>query len=463
MREFFPEHRLSGLAAAVNAVAAAAAVAVTRPRAQGGTELIYVTDAEAGSVAGASDLVPAWLARVTGQQQPAAWSCSIAHVPEARLWVVPAGGAAFTDEQQERLTSLADGADAFGERTAQLDSVLATLANAKDVRDVFDQVSEIGKAVLPHDAMTIVVAGENPGKVRIYAATGAMSHLPLQAEVPLPNQPLLDSPNDHALIADLSLDRHYHSIPATRAGMHAMLMMLNRVSGRVHSAVNFLSATPGRFTPADVPIARRIADFIGLAVAQQRVADEARRAQILENRTANLELLDELLKTLGNTGELAEVIDRISELTRKVLPHEATVLAVYLADGAHARRYVSSGFDASGLADVVELPEGIRGNDWDYQIVDDLSVNPTDGLRAMLNVGFRSALRLAVRLDGRTAAALSFLSSQPSGFKHDSVAAGAGLRNAWRWGWRASAAWKPPGEQTRPPSGRPGSRRESAH
>ena len=42
-----------------------------------------------------------------------------------------------------------------------------------------------------------------------------------------------------------------------------MLSMLNRVGGRVHSAVNFLSATANRFTPDDVPIARRIADHIG--------------------------------------------------------------------------------------------------------------------------------------------------------------------------------------------------------
>jgi transcriptional regulator with GAF, ATPase, and Fis domain len=424
MREVFPEHRLSGLAAAVIAVTPAAAIAITSPRAPGGTEFSYIAEGEAGTLVGSAALVPAWLARVSGVADPAAWSCAIPRVPESRLWVVPQAGSALSDEQQSQLTRLASELDGLEDRTTQLDEVLATLANAADVRDVFDRVSEISKAVLPHDAMTIVVASGSPGKVSIYAATGAMSHLPLRAETPLPNQPLLAGPADHLLVADLSLDTHYNSIPATRAGMHAMLMMLNRVGGRVHSAVNFLSATPGRFTAADVPIARRIAHFIGLAVAQQRVADEARRAEILENRTANLELLDELLKTLGDAGELAEVIGRISALTRKVLPHEAMVLAVYLPDRTHARRYVSSGFDASGLPEVIELPESIRGNDWDYQIVDDLSVNPTDGMKSMLKVGLQSSLRLAVRLDGQIVAALSFLSPQPSGFKHDQVSAG---------------------------------------
>ena len=98
------------------------------------------------------------------------------------------------------------------------------------------------------------------------------------------------------------------------------------------------------------------------------------------------------------------------------------MLAVYLPDRVHARRYVSSGFDASGLAEVVELPESIRGNDWDYQIVDDLSVNPTDGMRAMvrrrLPVG-----AAAGRPPGRPGRRRACRSSarKPSGFKHDDV------------------------------------------
>jgi transcriptional regulator with GAF, ATPase, and Fis domain len=324
----------------------------------------------------------------------------------------------------ERLAEARRRSAALEQRTVQLDALLATLASARDVRDVFDRVSEIGKTVLPHDAMTIVVSSGTHGKVRVYAATGAMSHLPLQAEVQLPNQPLLDSPADHAVVTDLTRDEHYHSIPAVRAGMRSMLMMLNRVGGRVHSAVNFLSAMPGRFTPDDVPIGRRIADHIGLAVSQQRVADEARRAEILQNRTANLELLEELLKTLSDTGELAEVIDRVSALARKVLPHQATIVAIYLPDGSHARRYVSSGFDASAIPEVVEVPASMRASDWDYQLVGDLSVDATDGMRAMVALGFRSALRLAVRLDGRVVGALVFIRSEVNGFKHDDVAVG---------------------------------------
>jgi transcriptional regulator with GAF, ATPase, and Fis domain len=322
-----------------------------------------------------------------------------------------------------RLSSLERDAAAFEQRTAQLDALLATLANARDIRDVFEQVSAIGKTVLPHDAMTIVVAAENPGMVRIFAATGAMSHLPLQAETPLPTPQLIAATSDHTLVPDFQADPRYHSVPAARAGMRSLLSMLNRVSGRLHSGVNFLSTTPNRFTPADVPIARRLADYIGLAVSQQRVADEARQVQILQNRNANLALLDELLKTLSENGELAEVIERVSNLTSKVLPHDATILAVYLPDRTKARPYASSGLDTRTIPPTVELPPSLRGDDWDYQIVDNLSVSATDGLATMVERGLHSALRIAVRLEGRVVGALVFLKSEIGSFKHDDVAA----------------------------------------
>jgi transcriptional regulator with GAF, ATPase, and Fis domain len=322
---------------------------------------------------------------------------------------------------EERLAEADRRARAHEERTAKLDALLGTLASARDVRDVFDRISEIGNAVLPHDAMTIVVGGENPGTARIYAATGAMSHLPVQREVPLPNVGLLTGSADYELIDDLAANERYRTVPAFKAGMRSMLVMLNRVAGRVHSAVNFLSATPGRFTADDVPIARRIADHIGLAVSQRRVADEARQVQILQSRTASIQLLDELLKTLSDGGELAHVIDRISDASRKALPHDALLLAVILPDGGHVRPYVSSGIDAKTIPQVVELPASMRGDDWDYQVVDDLSVDATNGMQAMLRLGFKSALRLAVRLEGRIVGALVFLKSELNGFKHDDV------------------------------------------
>jgi hypothetical protein len=126
MREFFPEHRLLELAAAVATIVPAVAVAVTVPRAQGGTNFSYVAGDEAGSLIGSSELVPAWLSRVSGQARPAAWWCPIARIPDSRLWVVPRAGQSLSAAQRARLTSLASEQEGLEERTMQLDALLAT-------------------------------------------------------------------------------------------------------------------------------------------------------------------------------------------------------------------------------------------------------------------------------------------------------------------------------------------------
>ena len=92
-------------------------------------------------------------------------------------------------------------------------------------------------------------------------------------------------------------------------------------------------------------VAQRIADHIALALSHQRLADRARAAEELRARTATLELLDEMLVTLIDTGELPEVFDRISAIARKVLPHDTVMLNVMLPDDRHARGYAISGVD----------------------------------------------------------------------------------------------------------------------
>jgi GAF domain-containing protein len=72
-----------------------------------------------------------------------------------------------------------------------------------------------------------------------------------------------------------------------------------RLDGRMAGAVIFSSFEPRRYSEADVPIARRIADYVTLALAHQRLAEEAREAAAVRERAANLEMLDGLLKTLS--------------------------------------------------------------------------------------------------------------------------------------------------------------------
>jgi PAS domain S-box-containing protein len=153
--------------------------------------------------------------------------------------------------------------------------------------------------------------------------------------------------------------------------------------------------------------------------AAARDITERKAAEELRARAANIDLLDELLATLTDSGELADVFERISAIARKVLPHDALGLPVFSPDG-RAHHYASSGLNRATVAELegMGLPPGFLDSDWEYDLLDDVTGLPEAHNRLAASQGFRSALRVPIRLDGHLAGALSFLAKAPSAFKH---------------------------------------------
>jgi PAS domain S-box-containing protein len=148
---------------------------------------------------------------------------------------------------------------------------------------------------------------------------------------------------------------------------------------------------------------------------------EHKAAEQLRARTANIELLDALLLALTDTGELCEVIDRISDIAQKVLPHDAMVLPVLLPDRTHVRFHVTKVPSGAKFPEVIEVPEHLRRSDWDFEIVDDLQAHPLHRDFAPAKIGYRSALRIPIRVEGQLAAGVGFFSFTPSFYKPDDV------------------------------------------
>jgi Nif-specific regulatory protein len=178
------------------------------------------------------------------------------------------------------------------------------------------------------------------------------------------------------------------------------------------------SRTPAAYQPVDTVVARRIADHIALAISHQRLAEQARAAEELRARTATLELLDDLLATLADTGELPDVFDRISAIARKVLAHDTLALTVVLPDGKRARIYASSGVDGRPFPETFDIPDDVvRNQEWEHEITDDLPLHPVWRNQESAKRGYRSALRVAIRVEGRLAGTLVFLSFAPAVYK----------------------------------------------
>jgi transcriptional regulator with GAF, ATPase, and Fis domain len=298
-----------------------------------------------------------------------------------------------------------------------LDDLLVTLSGVLGVREVVDRISDIARKVLRHDALAVTTVHERDNVIRVHALSG-FTEFPPFFEAPLPEPELLSEPWDHRIIDDLTADPRYAGSPTVVAGMRSVLGLPVRLEGRLLYGVNFYSRSTGAFTPDDALIGRRIADHVALALSHQRLAEQSRSNAELKARTASLELLDELLATLTDAGRVSDLFERISAVAKNVIPHDAMALSVLLPDGVNARRYASAGLDVASVPDVIPVPPGFRRDDnWECDLIEDTAQRLEAYNRHVASMGFRSVLRVPIRLDGCIAAGLAFMAQAPGVYK----------------------------------------------
>jgi transcriptional regulator with GAF, ATPase, and Fis domain len=298
-----------------------------------------------------------------------------------------------------------------------LDGLLNTLTDVLDIREVFDRISQLVQRVLPHDILGIGEFSERGDRMRLHVDAG-LAEKPQPFDVPVPDPALILRPWEATIFEDVQTNAFFKMGPAAKAGMKSVLSAPIRFGGRLQAAVNFFSREQGWFAPDDLPVARRIASHIALAMSHERLAEEARQRQALEAHASKLDLLDQSLASLIDTGELKDVMDRISKVTREVLPHDGLALAVMMPDGRHARRYATSGWDISTFPEVMDVPPDFDRNlDRGYDLVDDLSTR-TEPLNVLIRkTGFLSVLRVPILLEGKFAAGMAFLSRTTSSYQ----------------------------------------------
>jgi transcriptional regulator with GAF, ATPase, and Fis domain len=322
------------------------------------------------------------------------------------------------DEQRAVMAESPDEELARLRRLAIVEKLLATLVGTLDVREVFAQVSDVVTRVLTHDALAIPVITEDRQHAIPFATAGpAAAAYPSTHPIPASARYLLTDPWEFEIVDDLQAtpERERHS---ASLGYRSLLRVPIRLQGELAAMLVVLSRTPAIYQPGDAAVARRIADYLALALSHKRLADRVHSVEELRARTAALELLDELLTTLMDTGELPDVFDRISAIARKVLGHDTLALTVILPDGKRGRIYASSNVDGKPFPEFFNIPEEVvRDADWEHVINDDLPLDPVWRNQESAKRGYRSALRLAIRVEGKLAGTLVFFSFTPSAFK----------------------------------------------
>jgi transcriptional regulator with GAF, ATPase, and Fis domain len=301
------------------------------------------------------------------------------------------------DEERSRLRRLEEAA-----------ALLPALFRVLDVREVFARVSALTRHVMPHDIMALGFFDEALTTVTAYAHTSPQG---MPTSTPIPYPAIMTRAWEHNILDDLTTSPVEGAAPLTLAGGLSSLRIAIRLDDRVFGGLNFTSFERARYTSADLAIGRRIAEYVALALSHHRLAEDARQGEELRARASTHALLDDLLATVTDTGDLRDVFDRVSAVAQKVLPHDAVALPVLLPDG-RLRVYASSG---AAFPDVVEIPQALRKtDDWEYDLVPDLQADPDAHVIPPARLGYRASLRVPLKLGGRLAGALDFLSFTPS-------------------------------------------------
>lgn len=212
-------------------------------------------------------------------------------------------------------------------RLDALDTLLPIIANALDVRDIFSQVSEVVKPVLQHDQLFLVSANADQTMAHLEAYSGDLLGV-IPASAPLEERRRFPVGQKYHLIRDVEeeLPGLGEDPVAKILGVRSVLRIPIFIEGIPDSTLNFLSRTPNQYSEDDVPVARRVADHVSLALSHRLLAEEEHRAARLEQRVEALtEQLETTLGTRHVVGRSKEWKAVLAEVA-KVAPTETTVM-----------------------------------------------------------------------------------------------------------------------------------------
>ena len=263
------------------------------------------------------------------------------------VWLSSQSTYAFTDEHQEVLKPIAallgsavehwklwDIEQRRRDRLDRIEALLGMLAQSLDVREVFEQLSDGMKAILPHDMMCLTELDMRAQTIRISAIAGKTDNPAPTGSVPLTEREL-ERRNDFEIFNDIPAevppDTERQRLIIS-SGMRSWLRVPVWLSGQVQGGLSFFHREASRYSWEDTEVAIRLADRVALMLSHQRLSDEARVSAEARERAERLEAtVQTLARELESRGQ-ARVIGishswRETLLTaQRVTDSETTVL-----------------------------------------------------------------------------------------------------------------------------------------
>lgn len=292
-----------------------------------------------------------------------------------------------------------EGVDAFHD-------LLPALARALDIREIFQHLSDVASRIVPHDEANLALLTEDGTHFRLYASTSKGT------------PELVCCQNGSPLHDALVVPRLFDNIPPNERGFRSGVCAPVRIDDKPVAVFGLLSRQPGTYSTRDLSLVQRLADYIAVALAHQRLAETARRAAVERERTASIESSVELLRAISDVLDIRTVFPQVSEIANKVLPHDR--LTMMFHDGAGELIVQAASTDEfKGLSRLIKAKDSKPHEG--FVIIDDFNtatlpiVEPPDLRERLLAAGYRSLLVVVTRARHQDLG-LCFWSKQPNAF-----------------------------------------------
>ncbi len=230
-------------------------------------------------------------------------------------------------------------------RLEALGGLLPALFQTLDVRAIFDTLSRIAKDVLPHDFASVGMFNDSFTHLTMLARSANLS--PHEYHGPMPYPPVQTAAWACRFVRDLAA----HPVDSktdygTQLGGKSSIRVPIRLDDRLIGALNFTSRDPVPYTALDLAIGGRVADYVALAVSHQRLAEEGRRAAVLEERNKKLEgrvqsLMDELDTRTGYRRVTGESLAWKQVLTQATKVAATDTTALLLGESGTGKEVVA--------------------------------------------------------------------------------------------------------------------------
>jgi transcriptional regulator with GAF, ATPase, and Fis domain len=307
------------------------------------------------------------------------------------------------------MTTMAEPATAGLEQLDAFQALLPELARALDVRDVFQHLSTVASRIVPHDEANVALLTDDGSQYRLYAST-------------VHGDPELLCRDDHCVLQDPIVPRLMDAAPGPERGLRSGVSAPVIIDDKTVGVLALFSRSPAAYSPFDLVLVQRLADYVAVGLAHQRLAEAARRAAVERARTASIESSVELLRTISGVLDIRTVFPQVSEIANKVLPHD--LLTMMFDDRGQILIEVAS---SDGFPEVARL---IKTNDSKpkdgFIVIDDFTtatlpiVEPADLRERIVAAGYRSFLAVLTRARDQEMG-LGFWSKRPHAFGTEDV------------------------------------------